>query len=125
MALGGNLMSGLGLEPWQRKTLLAWYVVFIIVNVVCETGMFGLPSNSDISERFATPITPSNWTFSIWGLIFLLQGFGVTYAFFGDKDSEKGAGYALARTRFSGTGGTLSLEFTLSCHARKAPGEAT
>lgn len=97
MALTGNLMSSLGLESWQRKTLLAWYVIFIAVNVVCETGMFGLPSNSDISQRFATPITPSNWTFSIWGLIFLLQGFGVTYAFFGDKNSEKGAGYALAR----------------------------
>jgi len=33
-----------------------------------------------ISARHPTPITPSGWAFSIWGIIFLLQGAGVIYA---------------------------------------------
>jgi len=54
------------------------YVLLIIVNVATQTGLFG-DDNGTISARFPTMLTPAGWAFSIWGIIFLLQGFGVVY----------------------------------------------
>merc|ERR1712199_122173 len=76
--------------------LLVAYVLFIAVNVVSQTGMFGLPTNADISDAYPTPITPEGWTFSIWGLISVLQGGGVLYAIFG-PGGEFGTAPALGK----------------------------
>merc|ERR1719378_1725274 len=80
----------------RRVVLLIAYVMFIAVNVVSQTGAFGLPTNADISDEYMTPITPDGWTFSIWGLIFVLQGGGVLYAFFG-PGGEFGTAMALGK----------------------------
>mmetsp|Transcript_5876 Transcript_5876/g.16770 ORF Transcript_5876/g.16770 Transcript_5876/m.16770 type:complete len:287 (-) Transcript_5876:593-1453(-) len=56
----------------------ATYVAFIFVNGATQSGLFG-DDNGTISARFPTPLTPAAWAFSIWGVIFLLQGFGVVY----------------------------------------------
>jgi len=32
-----------------------------------------------VSAKFPVPLTPAGWAFSIWGLIFLLEGFGAVY----------------------------------------------
>ena len=32
-----------------------------------------------MSAKFPVPLTPAGWAFSIWGLIFLLEGFGAVY----------------------------------------------
>merc|ERR1712118_549417 len=71
------------LSVTRRVVLLIAYVLFIAVNVISQTGAFGLPTNADISDKYSTPITPAGWTFSIWGLIFVLQGGGVLYCLFG------------------------------------------
>lgn len=80
----------------RRVVLLIAYVLFIAVNVVSQTGAFGLPTNADISDEYMTAITPDGWTFSIWGLIFVLQGGGVLYAFFG-PGGEFGTAMALGK----------------------------
>ena len=84
------------LAPGRRVTLLVAYALFILVNVVSQAGMFGLPTNGDISQDYPTPITPAPWTFSIWGVIFLHQGGGVVYAFLG-PGGETGTATALGR----------------------------
>merc|ERR1712224_726395 len=80
----------------RRVVLLIAYVLFIAVNVISQTGAFGLPTNADISDKYSTPITPAGWTFSIWGLIFVLQGGGVLYGLFG-PGGEFGTALALGR----------------------------
>ena len=37
-------------------------------------GLFGLPNNTELSEKYQTIITPKGTAFSIWGIIFLSQG---------------------------------------------------
>jgi benzodiazapine receptor len=36
--------------------------------------------NRGTSDQYFTPITPSGWAFSVWGLIFFLQAIGVVWA---------------------------------------------
>lgn len=39
-----------------------------------------LPCRSaEVSAKFPVPLTPAGWAFSIWGLIFSLEGWGVVY----------------------------------------------
>jgi len=57
----------------------ASYLIFIAVNLASGAGWLGA-TNAQISARFTVPLTPAGWAFSIWGLIFLLQGLGTGYA---------------------------------------------
>eukprot|EP00891_Asterochloris_glomerata_P009860 jgi/Astpho2/9860/e_gw1.00151.19.1_t len=63
---------------WLKLTNVTAYSVVILVNVASGQGWLGA-SNADVSSRFQTPLTPKSWAFSIWGLIFTLQGLGVIY----------------------------------------------
>jgi benzodiazapine receptor len=44
--------------------------------------LFDLPTNAELSEKYATLITPIGWTFSIWGIIFILQFLWVLQQFY-------------------------------------------
>lgn len=66
-------------RPLRIATLGA-YVVFIAVNVASGAGLLG-PTNAEVSAKFQVPLTPAGWAFSIWGLIFLLEGWGAVYQF--------------------------------------------
>lgn len=63
-----------------RLANAATYVLLIVVNAATQTGFLG-DDNATISARFPTLLTPAGWAFSIWGIIFLLQGLGVVYQF--------------------------------------------
>ncbi|KAL3161438.1 hypothetical protein ABBQ32_010324 [Trebouxia sp. C0010 RCD-2024] len=62
-----------------RVTNLISYALLIAVNVASNSGLLG-PTNAEISQKYSTPLTPAGWAFSIWGLIFALEGLGVIYA---------------------------------------------
>eukprot|EP00884_Botryococcus_braunii_P017679 jgi/Botrbrau1/4595/Bobra.60_2s0081.1 len=61
-----------------RLSTLVSYILLVIVNYLSNSGVLG-PKNADISAKFPTPLTPAGWAFSIWGLIFGLQGLGTIY----------------------------------------------
>ncbi|BDA45844.1 hypothetical protein COCOBI_07-6310 [Coccomyxa sp. Obi] len=61
-----------------RVTNVIGYVILIAVNIAASTGLLG-PTNAEISARHPTPLTPAGWAFSIWGIIFALQGLGTVY----------------------------------------------
>ncbi|KAK9866045.1 hypothetical protein WJX84_007536 [Apatococcus fuscideae] len=61
-----------------RSSNVVAYVLLIVVNVLVNTGLIG-PTNAEVSGKFPTPLTPAGWAFSIWGLIFGLQGVGTVY----------------------------------------------
>jgi hypothetical protein len=54
------------------------YIFLIVINGLASRGLLG-PTNEKLSKKNHTYITPAGWAFSIWGLIFLLQGAGVVY----------------------------------------------
>ncbi|KAK9812246.1 hypothetical protein WJX73_007119 [Symbiochloris irregularis] len=72
------------MPPWSlRISNVVGFAVLISVNGLVQSGWLG-PRNSEISEKFSTPLTPAGWAFGIWGLIFALQGAGAVYSAFPD-----------------------------------------
>merc|ERR1740121_2599297 len=67
------LMPPQGEDPTLGKILVVGaYIFMILANVVSFTGFFG-SDIADISREFPTYVTPDGLTFSIWGVIYLLQ----------------------------------------------------
>jgi len=62
----------------KLSTLNYLNVVFYAINVfatygVGVLGLFNLPTNSELSAKYQTLVTPIGWAFSIWGPIFILE----------------------------------------------------
>jgi len=51
----------------------AAFVLNVVVTYGSQLDWFG-PSNTVLSDKYQTLITPAGWAFSIWGLIFLGEG---------------------------------------------------
>jgi hypothetical protein len=79
MSLGGSLEqvrdaiqavdNGVTWKNWMN---LSAYLVNAIVTNLSITGIFG-ETNSKLSAKYQTLITPAGWAFSIWGIIFLWE----------------------------------------------------
>lgn len=52
---------------------LVGFIINCLVTFFAST-VFGFPSNGDLSDKYQTIVTPSGFTFSIWGIIFAFQG---------------------------------------------------
>mmetsp|Transcript_58971 Transcript_58971/g.127591 ORF Transcript_58971/g.127591 Transcript_58971/m.127591 type:complete len:281 (+) Transcript_58971:96-938(+) len=52
---------------------LAAYVLNFAFTYLSLTGIFG-KTNTELSKKYQTPVTPAGWAFSIWGLIFIWEG---------------------------------------------------
>ncbi|EKX35516.1 hypothetical protein GUITHDRAFT_155474 [Guillardia theta CCMP2712] len=61
------------------------YGALIAVNAMAMNGTMG-PTNAKISGLWPTSITPAGYAFSIWGIIFLLQGGGVILSLISSSD---------------------------------------
>lgn len=50
---------------------VVFFVIILIFNVLAGPGIYPfLSSTGNVSDEFNTQITPSGWTFSIWGVIY-------------------------------------------------------
>lgn len=65
---------------WHFVNLLA-YVFMILVNYLSVSLPIGGKLTSEISNKYHTLITPQNFTFSIWALIYGTLAFYVLYSF--------------------------------------------
>lgn len=52
---------------------IAAYVLNVTITYGSNLGWFG-PTNTVLSDKYQTLVTPAGWAFSIWGLIFLSEG---------------------------------------------------
>lgn len=52
---------------------LAAYGFNVLVTYLSITGIFG-ETNTDLSKKYQTLVTPAGWAFSIWGPIFIWEG---------------------------------------------------
>ncbi|CAE7447640.1 unnamed protein product [Symbiodinium natans] len=63
---------------WRNWANLAAYVVNFATTYASLTGLFGA-TNTDLSAKYQTLVTPAGYAFSIWGPIFIWEGiFAVT-----------------------------------------------
>jgi len=64
----------------ESTTLLILNFVFYVVNTVVtygsQDGWFG-ETNTVLSKKYQTLVTPRGWAFAIWGLIFIAEGLAV------------------------------------------------
>jgi len=59
---------------WTLPILnLVFYILNTVITFVSITGAFG-KTNTELSEKYQTLITPDGYAFSIWGLIFTAEG---------------------------------------------------
>lgn len=81
--------SKVGAPIAQKNWLnLLAYIVNTFVTYLSMTGIFGA-TNTEISQKYQTLVTPAGWAFSIWGIIFIWEGVFVVAQFFPThRDSE-------------------------------------
>eukprot|EP00418_Pyrodinium_bahamense_P009714 CAMPEP_0179127344 /NCGR_PEP_ID=MMETSP0796-20121207/60323_1 /TAXON_ID=73915 /ORGANISM="Pyrodinium bahamense, Strain pbaha01" /LENGTH=403 /DNA_ID=CAMNT_0020826135 /DNA_START=32 /DNA_END=1245 /DNA_ORIENTATION=- len=58
---------------WRNWLNLIAYILNLAVTYASLTGIFG-PTNSDLSKKYQTLVTPAGFAFSIWGPIFIWEG---------------------------------------------------
>jgi hypothetical protein len=65
-------------QVWQILNILS--VIFAIaMNYLVSTQVFHVASIKDVSDKYATLLTPATYAFSIWGLIYFLLIIFATY----------------------------------------------
>lgn len=63
---------------WQNWCNLGAYIVNFVITYASLTGVFGA-TNTDLSAKYQTLVTPAGFAFAIWGPIFIWEGvFAVT-----------------------------------------------
>lgn len=62
------------LTKLNYANLAAYGLNVLVTYGIGVAGLFGFPSNSELSEKYQTLVTPIGWAFSIWGPIFIFQG---------------------------------------------------
>jgi len=79
--LGSHHSSSLFTEPEVSPRIVTIlrvlnvvaFVTVAVINGLSTTGVLGGRTQSEVSDSYATPITPAGYAFSIWGVIYLFQ----------------------------------------------------
>jgi len=59
--------------PALNISILVAFALNTALTFLSITGAYG-HTNSELSKKYQTLVTPAGWTFSIWGIIFTLEG---------------------------------------------------
>jgi len=79
-------------------------------------GVFNLPNNTVLSEKYQTLVTPKGWAFSIWGLIFIGEGLFVIlqlFKRFRSNDLVTAAGYWFSAACIMQVGWTFAFSLEI------------
>jgi hypothetical protein len=60
------------MDKLLRISNIAALIVTIVINYLSNTGIFNESTMSTVSDRYQNLFTPAGYSFSIWGLIYLL-----------------------------------------------------
>lgn len=61
------------------------FITMLVVNVLSNSGALGGSTTGEVSSEFQNLITPAGWTFSIWGVIYVLLMIFILASFFNDS----------------------------------------
>lgn len=70
-----------GCNRFNYINLIAYLLNCFVTFAIGQFGLGGRPSNGELSDKYATIVTPIGLSFSIWGLIFILQGLWALWQF--------------------------------------------
>ncbi|MFP4293094.1 MAG: TspO/MBR family protein [Cyclobacteriaceae bacterium] len=73
----------------RRWGVIVLYVLTILMNIISQIIPFNGQTNGEVSDMYPTLITPADYAFSIWGLIFLALGVYAYYQAFRASPQEK------------------------------------
>lgn len=62
--------------------LFAYTLNVLVTYGIGVAGLFGMPTNAELSAKYQTIVTPVGWAFAIWGIIFMAQGLWVAQQFY-------------------------------------------
>ena len=79
-----ELRSGGGTSV-KDVNLLAYILNVAVTYGIGAAGLFGFPTNSEVSAKYQTVITPAGWAFAIWGIIFMAQAAWVVQQLLSDR----------------------------------------
>lgn len=80
----------------KLSNILAFIVTVIVNSLAGSTTLIGGKNTAEISDAYPTLITPADYVFSIWGIIYILLGIFVIYQALprnNDKDFTKKVGW--------------------------------
>ena len=60
------------LQVVHYANVLAYIANVSVTYIIGISGLFGLPTNGELSAKYQTLVTPAGYAFSIWGLIYVL-----------------------------------------------------
>ncbi|WP_409482561.1 hypothetical protein P5008_04180 [Helcococcus ovis] len=64
------------------------FAITLIINYLTASGFINGMSQKVVSNKYNTLITPAGFTFSIWGLIYLLIGISLVYMLLNNKETR-------------------------------------
>ncbi len=104
---------------WKNYGNLVGYIINVLFTFGIGTfGWFGLPNNTELSEKYQTIITPKGTAFSIWGLIFTTQLIFVILqmlpSFRGRAIVQKGVSFWYIITCLTQSAWTLAFAFEVN-----------
>ncbi|MEK6478004.1 hypothetical protein WJR50_10735 [Catalinimonas sp. 4WD22] len=62
-----------------RWMVVLFFLLTIIMNYIAQINPFNGQTNGEVSDKYSTLITPADYAFSIWGIIYLALGIYVFY----------------------------------------------
>ena len=83
-------MESLAKSLWRKITVLLGFAAVVVINGLAATGQINSMSPADISAKYPTLFTPEPYTFSIWGIIYVLLAVYVMFQLFSTKMSQHG-----------------------------------
>jgi len=73
-------MANVQFEAIPRQIFVAvMFAAQVVFNVLSTSGVFAGTDQSELSDKYRTPITPAGYTFSVWGVIYFCQAVYVIY----------------------------------------------
>merc|ERR1711907_84534 len=108
--LGGVLsiiMANVQFEAIPRQIFVPlMFIAQVVFNVLSTSGVFAGTDQSELSDKYQTPITPAGYTFSVWGVIYFCQAVYVIYQALPAQRENK---------RLDSISPFVVLAFTLNC----------
>ncbi len=98
-----------------QANLIAYALNVLFTYGIGVAGLFNLPDNTVLSEKYQTLVTPIGWAFSIWGPIFISEAiFTIAQLlpkYRGNKIVQEGVGYWYAAVCIAQVSWTFSFSF--------------
>lgn len=71
----------INLKKWSHWATLASFIVVLLINYLISAGVIFPATQAEVSAKYVNLFTPANFTFSIWGLIFIGVAVSISIGF--------------------------------------------